>query len=225
MRAPVSEGVGGLFFDTGVSRKSGGAFQAAARGVRTPGSVEVSRDDGPSGFLRSSRPIWMLRQSPSVSSGPGNSFFAKKFSAPRTSGFIIFWLRSGRAGFILIDFEYFGWDDPAKTMSDFILQPERPLPPRLIPFFVGKFSKMFDNRRGLLARFELVCPTLWLKWSLIMLNPYLPGRNPRHARSVGQMRRLQLEKAARNTERLSAALDAGIFGRWTGDADREDDFR
>ena len=30
--------------------------------------------------------------------------------------------------FVFIDFEYYGWDDPAKMIADFYLQPAVPVP-------------------------------------------------------------------------------------------------
>jgi hypothetical protein len=75
---------------------------------------------------------------------------------------------------VFIDFEYFGWDDPAKTVADFFLQPAVPVPrEQRLPFFravAGFYGP------GLERRLPLVYGYLSLKWCLIILNVFLrPG--------------------------------------------------
>jgi len=73
-----------------------------------------------------------------------------------------------------LDFEYFGWDDPVKTMSDFILHPHpaMSLDHRLACIFLKNFLPLFaDTWFKIRARafFPLFC----CKWSLILLNEFL----------------------------------------------------
>ena len=73
-----------------------------------------------------------------------------------------------------IDFEYFGWDDPAKMISDFILHPAMRIGERLKRLFLARAVESFhDTRLG--KRIEVVYPLFGLKWCLIMLNEFVPG--------------------------------------------------
>ena len=60
----------------------------------------------------------------------------------------------GRLAFI--DFEYAGWDDPAKTVSDFFCQPECPVPTEHYAAF-ARPSLMRGPRRGCGGR-SYCCP-------------------------------------------------------------------
>lgn len=74
---------------------------------------------------------------------------------------------------VFIDFEYFGWDDPAKLMSDFILHPGVPIKRSLASYFVKEMLSRFPFSSRLLSRFQLVFLIVGLIWCLIMLNPFL----------------------------------------------------
>ena len=80
-----------------------------------------------------------------------------------------------RAGeIVFLDFEYFGWDDPAKTLSDFLLHPAMPLPEDLRRRFVANFLTEFQDEGPLARRFLAVYPMFGLKWCLILLNEFIP---------------------------------------------------
>ncbi len=81
-------------------------------------------------------------------------------------------LPSGKVFFL--DFEYFGWDDPAKMVSDFLLHPAMNLPAALKKTFVSAVLGGFSDFPGLVARVESVYPLFGLKWCLIFLNEFLP---------------------------------------------------
>jgi hypothetical protein len=72
---------------------------------------------------------------------------------------------------IFLDFEYFGWDDPAKMISDFLLHPAMDLSPYLKARFVATIA---GNSPVLMERLETVFPLFGLKWCLILLNAFLP---------------------------------------------------
>jgi hypothetical protein len=75
-----------------------------------------------------------------------------------------------------VDFEYFGWDDPAKTLVDFVLHPGMMLPPDLAHTFAARFLSAFADIEQLADRARLVYPLFGLKWCTIVLNDFLPGR-------------------------------------------------
>lgn len=74
-----------------------------------------------------------------------------------------------------IDFEYAGWDDPAKLVADFFLQPAVHVDNRYLDVFL-------DNVNGaalpakLRARIEFLQPLFALKWCIIMMNPFVAER-------------------------------------------------
>jgi phosphotransferase family enzyme len=98
-----------------------------------------------------------------------------------------------------VDFEYFGWDDPAKTVADFLLHPGMLLSQTLKKRFADGFLQKFAFVRDLPARARIVYPLYGLKWCLILLNDFLPDRETTATRAV---RETQLEKAAALTERI-----------------------
>lgn len=92
--------------------------------------------------------------------------------SPSDFGFHNAILHSGR-GLVMLDFEYFGEDDPAKTISDFLLHPAVDVPQYLRDIFAGEYSKSFNSRCALPNRLKTVFPIFIFKWSLILLNEFL----------------------------------------------------
>ncbi|MBI3320397.1 MAG: hypothetical protein HYZ89_07435 [Candidatus Omnitrophica bacterium] len=76
---------------------------------------------------------------------------------------------------VFVDFEYFGWDDPAKLVVDFLFHPAMALPQDLKRAFVTQLLRRFDDQEVLAHRVEVVYPLWGLKWCLILLNEFLPA--------------------------------------------------
>ena len=53
-------------------------------------------------------------------------------------------LREADGRLVFLDFEYFGWDDPAKTLSDALLHPRMRLAPPLRSHLAREFASVFD---------------------------------------------------------------------------------
>ncbi|MCD6308699.1 MAG: aminoglycoside phosphotransferase family protein [Candidatus Latescibacteria bacterium] len=83
-----------------------------------------------------------------------------------------------RGSLYFIDFEYAGWDDPAKTVCDFFCQPEVPVP---MVFFPAVFEGVAAVSGGdaLQRRVRVLLPVYRLKWSCIALNDFLAGGSSR----------------------------------------------
>jgi thiamine kinase-like enzyme len=80
---------------------------------------------------------------------------------------------------IFVDFEYFGWDDPAKLIADFLWHPGMKLARELKQQFVTGASQIYHDSK-LKTRLEFLYPMCGLRWCLIMLNEFLPdGRAKR----------------------------------------------
>jgi len=73
-----------------------------------------------------------------------------------------------------IDFEYAGWDDPAKVISDFFLQPRFRVPISYFDIFLEAVVEIGFDRSALLRRTELLYPLFGLRWCCIILNIFVP---------------------------------------------------
>ena len=74
---------------------------------------------------------------------------------------------SGQVKFF--DFEYSGWDDPARMICDFFCQNDVPIPMRYFPLFVDKISQLFSNPAEVVNRTKLLMPVYHAKWCCIVL--------------------------------------------------------
>jgi len=72
-----------------------------------------------------------------------------------------------------VDFEYAGWDDPAKMVCDFFCQPEVPVPMKYFRDMVGSVEDVLGNPSGLACRCELLMTVYCMKWSCIVLNEFV----------------------------------------------------
>jgi hypothetical protein len=73
-----------------------------------------------------------------------------------------------------LDFEYAGWDDPAKTAGDFFAQLAVPVPTEFFDRFVAEIMRDFPNAERLSHRALLLRPAYQIKWCCIALNVFLP---------------------------------------------------
>jgi len=79
---------------------------------------------------------------------------------------------------IFFDFEYAGWDDPAKFFCDFLCQPALPVPLSLWPLC---FETLAQAGPGQIdpERINDLLPVYQLKWCCIILNEFLPKEKER----------------------------------------------
>lgn len=116
-------------------------------------------------------------------------------------------LRTSDRALTFVDFEYFGWDDPAKTISDFLLHPAMPL----TLAFRQRFALGVAARLGQPVRERVlaVYPLFGLKWCLICMNEFLPAYRHRHAVSLDTdawdgVKSFQLSKARAILNRITS---------------------
>lgn len=74
-----------------------------------------------------------------------------------------------------LDFEYAGWDDPAKMASDFFAQLAVPVPAKLFDYFVKEVMAFFPDSAELVMRAGLLRYVYQVKWCCIALNVFLPA--------------------------------------------------
>ena len=89
-------------------------------------------------------------------------------------------IRSPDGRLRFFDFEYAGWDDPAKTLCDFFCQPAVPVPNEWLSIVLGPIRGAFGGD-DLEERIRMLLPVYQTKWCCIMLNDFLPSGNQRRA--------------------------------------------
>jgi hypothetical protein len=88
-------------------------------------------------------------------------------------------------GLRFIDFEYAGWDDPAKLVADFFCQPAVPVAEEHMPRFARRALAPLADPAGAEARARVLLPCYRVKWICIMLNEFLPAGSRRRAFARG----------------------------------------
>lgn len=114
---------------------------------------------------------------------------------------------------VFVDFEHFGWDDPAKLVSDFLLHPAIPLNRNLRQYFMIAATTGSSTRAEQAWRVPIVYPIYALKWCTILLNEFVTEHQVRrdHARAPSRSREAvlfeQLAKAHSMLEVAAFALE------------------
>lgn len=80
-----------------------------------------------------------------------------------------------------VDFEYAGWDDPAKLICDFMCQPDIPVSVVQGQKFMEEVLVDLSQQSRIRQRVECLLPVHRLKWCCVLLNEF---------RAEGRMRRL-----------------------------------
>jgi hypothetical protein len=114
---------------------------------------------------------------------------------------------------VFVDFEYFGWDDPAKTTSDFLLHPAMELSLSMKQRFFAGMLETFANDPLLESRIKTVYPLFGLKWCMILLNEFIPEnlQRRRFAGSSDQSVEETLERQlAKSENMLQLAMDSYV---------------
>jgi thiamine kinase-like enzyme len=112
-------------------------------------------------------------------------------------------LRMDDGQIVFLDFEYFGWDDPAKMIADFLLHPGMQLGENHRAAFMQALLALFGKDKALRDRLKIYYPLLALTWCLILLNEFDPKHRQRRAFSEGndnaieEIQNRQLNKAKR----------------------------
>ncbi len=83
-------------------------------------------------------------------------------------------LRRDCGEIVFLDFEYFGWDDPAKMICDFLLHPATDVGLLLKKVFVSHLEKSFKDYPLFKQKIEFIYPLVGLNWCLRLLNEFLP---------------------------------------------------
>ena len=108
-------------------------------------------------------------------------------------------LREQNGKLRFIDFEYAGWDDPAKLICDFFCQPEVFVSREFMLPFQNEVTRLFDEKEELKKRIVVLFPVYKIKWCCIILNEFLPEGYARRSYAEKDVKtrrkKEQLEKA------------------------------
>ena len=113
-----------------------------------------------------------------------------------------------------IDFEYAGWDDPAKLLCDFANQPDRILESSLSLNFIRDIIAADGNPEFLQYRYALLEPLYQIKWACIILNDFLPMGGVRRTFTClannNENKRVQLEKLDAMLHRVNGTIKSNV---------------
>jgi hypothetical protein len=113
-------------------------------------------------------------------------------------------LVDAEGGLTFLDFEYAGYDDPAKLVSDFFCQPEVPVPLAYHAHFIDRMSEGLELDATAVARCRLLLDTYQIKWTCIILNDFLPlGAARRAFANAGAWSKRCAEQLARAEAKLA----------------------
>ncbi len=84
-----------------------------------------------------------------------------------------------------VDFEYAGWDDPAKLVADFFAQPSHPVSRKYRERFAGEIVTALGGGASLRRRIDAYDGLFRMKWCAIVLNIFLPAGRMRRESSLG----------------------------------------
>ncbi len=81
-------------------------------------------------------------------------------------------LKSNEGKIIFLDFEYFGFDDPAKLINDFVWHPGMLTSEEVKKYWMLSMLNLFPNDQFLLERVKTSWPLYGLRWALITLKEF-----------------------------------------------------
>jgi hypothetical protein len=120
---------------------------------------------------------------------------------------------------VFLDFEYFGWDDPAKLAADVAWHPAMALAAGEAQRFNERMTLLLGDDRRFPARLAQFLPLIGIRWCLIVLNEFLPERWVRrqHAGTSGDWEAAKARQLAK-----AHAILARVAADWpsSGDASR-----
>lgn len=114
----------------------------------------------------------------------------------------------GRLRFI--DFEYAGWDDPARMICDFFCQCKVPVPSRFFESFARSIAERERRPEACAARASLLLPLFRLKWCCILLNEFLLAGAQRRRFAATEPSRTVRTRQLAKARRMLALVDSEV---------------
>jgi Phosphotransferase enzyme family len=115
---------------------------------------------------------------------------------------------------VFIDFEYAGWDDPAKLVCDFFCQPAAPVPMDYYDPFAELIAADLTDPARERRRFNILLPLYRLKWVCILLNEFLAdGEARRRFADAAAVDDRKLNEQVTKARAALAAAEASFTAR------------
>lgn len=131
----------------------------------------------------------------------GESAWSQRCISPSDFGFHNA-LQRADGSLVFFDFEYAGWDDPAKFVCDFFCQPAAPVPIEFFDRVAGRIAAAVEIERtaDFVARCHALLPVYRIKWCGILLNEFIASQSARRSFALGnavadERKAAQLNKA------------------------------
>lgn len=107
---------------------------------------------------------------------------------------------------IFIDFEYSGWDDPAKMVCDFFCQPEVPVQRKYFDYFAETVVVDTSYPKNFRNRIKVLLPVYKIKWCCILLNEFLNAGSDRRNFAYGKsdLNQRKINQLGKTKEYLNA---------------------
>jgi hypothetical protein len=109
--------------------------------------------------------------------------FADRIISPSDFGFHNVLDDNGRL--VFLDFEYAGWDDPAKLVCDFACQPEVPVSADQAWQFMEEVAAGLPHPEAVRERTRWLLPVHRVKWCCILLNEFRSEDRKRRSHAMG----------------------------------------
>ncbi len=127
-------------------------------------------------------------------------------------------LRTTEGKIFFLDFEYFGWDDPAKMISDVLLHPGMNLSLSIKEEFLAGALTIFEDQPDLVIRLKQALPFYGLIWCLILLNEFISEDQQRRSFAAGkavdkEILQQQLQKAESLLHKINKGEIFAPFGK------------
>jgi phosphotransferase family enzyme len=127
-------------------------------------------------------------------------------------------LRRQSGELVFVDFDYFGWDDPAKLVADFLLHPGMSLGDALKRQFAAAAAAIYRDDASFRPRLRLLHPLFALRWCTIVLNEFLPERwayrvNAGNGADWSAVKRAQLDRARQRAQSLATSYRRFPYGQ------------
>ena len=126
-------------------------------------------------------------------------------------------IRRPDGAIVFVDLEYFGWDDPAKLVSDFLLHPAMNLEEVHKKRFTTRLCEALQGRRLLAKRLPVAYALFAIKWCTILLNEFVPEHMARRrfagdSRAEDRILSGQLAKARAMCDRIAKTYKDFPYG-------------
>jgi hypothetical protein len=126
-------------------------------------------------------------------------------------------LRRRSGELVFIDFDYFGWDDPAKLVADFLLHPGMSLGDASKRQFADAAAAIYRADSEFRSRLRRLYPLFGLRWCTILLNEFLPERwasrrNAGNRADWTAVKQGQLDRARKWAQSLAATFRRFPYG-------------